>query len=162
MPLKIYQASDVAKFFLSRVDAEENDISNLKLQKLCYYAQGLVSSMRGNALFSDALHAWDHGPVVESLYHEYKENKNQPIPVVENFEVSKIFDAADAKALEDIHSYYGQFSAWRLRSMTHEERPWQDAYNESQGSEIKIQSLIDFFRPQVEDDYIKSIYGKVV
>jgi uncharacterized phage-associated protein len=98
-------------------DPEGNDVSNLKLQKLCYYAQGIVSSMGDAPLFSESICAWDHGPVVESLYHFYKDNRNQPIAPVKDFDAA-MFDHRDRAALSDIAKYYGQFSAWALRNMT--------------------------------------------
>lgn len=160
MALKTYAANDIARYILSFANPEENDVSNLKLQKLCYYAQGLCSAMRGSPLFSEKIYAWDHGPVVEALYHEYKPYRAAPIPVPE-FDQSKI-DGKDKTAIRDIVEHFGQFSAWALRNMTHEERPWAEAYKRASGSEITVQSMIDFFRPQVEDDYVKRVYGEVV
>jgi len=159
MAFKTYTAADVAKYALASVDAEENDISNLKLQKLCYYAQGLVSAMRGTRLFWERVVAWDHGPVIQELYHQYKGNGSQPIPVINDFDFDT-FEPRDRKALDDIFGHYGQFSPWRLRNMTHEEKPWLEAYNHSQGGEIPIESMIQFFRPQIDDEYVKSVYGE--
>jgi uncharacterized phage-associated protein len=162
MALKTYSAVDVAKYVLTSANPEDNDLSNLKLQKLCYYAQGLCAAMRGGTpLFQEKICAWDHGPVVEKLYHEYKPYRAAPIPAPTSFDKSKI-DKADQIALDDIIEYFGQFSAWKLRNMTHEERPWADAYKKASGTEIPLQSMIEFFRPQLEDEYVKRVYGKQV
>ncbi len=152
-----YSASDVAKYFLALTDPESNDVSNLKLQKLCYYAQGIISAMRGVPLFADKIEAWDHGPVVPSIYHEYKTHGSSSIPVVQGFDPSA-FDEKDRRALVDVYEYYGQFSAWRLRNMTHEDRPWIDAYS-SNNRVITVDALVAHFRPIIEDDYIKDVYG---
>jgi len=160
MALKTYAASDIAKFILSMANPEENDFSNLKLQKLCYYVQGLCTSMRGSPLFKERIAAWDHGPVVESLYHQYKGYKADPIPVVTGFDPSGI-DGGDQKAIADVVEHFGQYSAWGLRGMTHSEPPWAEAYNRAAGTEITVQSMVDFFRPQIEDEYVKRIYGQV-
>lgn len=157
MSMQTYRADQIARFFLSLVDPEDNDISNLKLQKLCYYAQGLCTAMRGAPLFSDRMEAWDHGPVVPSLYHDYKQHGSDPIPRVENFEPSQIAPQ-DREALTDIYTYYAQFSAWRLRNMTHEEAPWVDASTKAD-KEIKPQALIDYFSLQVDDAYTKRVYS---
>lgn len=161
MTFKTYTAGDVAKLVLATVDADENDVSNMKLQKLCYYAQGLLSAMRGTRLFWERTVAWDHGPVIQELYHAYKGNGSQSIPAVDNFDLG-IFDESDREALTDIFEYYGQFSAWRLRNMTHAEKPWIDAYNHLQGSEISVDSMIEYFRPTLDADYVKNIYGEAV
>ena len=159
MAFKTYRALDVAKYILATVP-EDSGISNLKLQKLCYYAQGLCTAMRGTPLFSDRIVAWDHGPVVASLYHEYKPFGANPIPAAKDFDESKI-DKADRLALDDVIEYYGQYSAWKLRNMTHEEAPWANAYKKASGSEIPLQSMVEFFEPQLDDDYVNDIYGKV-
>jgi uncharacterized phage-associated protein len=158
MPYKIYSASDVAQFVLASADADDNDISNLKLQKLCYYAQGIIAAMRGERLFKERVVAWDHGPVVPEIYHAYKENGGRTIPTVNDFDPA-VFEEKDRKALTDVFEYYGQFSAWRLRNMTHEEKPWIDAYKAAQGSEILTEAMIAFFRPQLDADYVKTMYG---
>lgn len=153
-----YTADQVASYFLSLSGAEDNDVSNLKLQKLCYYAQGLVTTMRsGEPLFQEALAAWDHGPVVPSLYHKYKGHGSQPIPVVTDFDADQI-GPCDREVLDDIYEFYGQYSPWRLRNMTHEEKPWIDAYKGNK--HIPLEALIAFFAPQIEEDYVREVYGE--
>jgi len=157
MTKETYRAQQIANFFLSVADPDDNDISNLKIQKLCYYAQGLCTAMRGVRLFADSIEAWDHGPVVPNLYHAYKEHKSGPIPVPKDFDASEI-DEKDRAALMDIYTFYGQFSAWRLRNMTHEEKPWIEAYKRLD-KEIKLHELVEFFGPQVDEEYKGSIYN---
>ena len=61
---------DIAKYFLAQADEEIGDlISNLKLQKLVYYAQGFYLALHDEALFPEDIEAWTHGPVVPVLYH---------------------------------------------------------------------------------------------
>ena len=160
MSNKTYSAHDVARYFLAMTDPESNDVSNMKLQKLCYYAQGIVSAMRGSPLFSERIEAWDHGPVVPSLYQEYRNNGSSPIPVMQDFD-GPMLDDSDKKALKDIYDYYAQFSAWRLRNMTHDERPWSDAYQRVD-REIKFDELVSYFRPMIEDDYVMKVYGSEI
>jgi len=155
-----YIADQVASYLLTLPSSEDNDVSNLKLQKLCYYAQGLITAMRGGEpIFADTLEAWDHGPVVPSLYHRFKQFGSEPIPIVTDFNVDQI-DLPDRKALDDIYEYYGQYSAWRLRNMTHEEKPWIDAYRSKASRRITLEALVDFFAPQIDGEYVSDIYGQ--
>ncbi|MBY0530858.1 MAG: DUF4065 domain-containing protein [Xanthobacteraceae bacterium] len=156
MTLKTYSAEQIANFILASADPDDNDISNLKMQKLCYYAQGMLTAMRGTPLFHETIEAWDHGPVVPELYHKYKRFGSSNLDADPNFKVEEI-DERDRNALYDICEYYGQYSAWRLRNMTHEEKPWMDAHKTR--SDITIDALVEFFAPQIEDDYRKKIYG---
>ncbi|MGA8142178.1 MAG: type II toxin-antitoxin system antitoxin SocA domain-containing protein, partial [Desulfobaccales bacterium] len=72
---------DVAKYFLSLTDEESGElISNLKLQKLVYYAQGFHLVFYDTPLFSERIEAWTYGPVVPDLYHEYKSHGPCSIP----------------------------------------------------------------------------------
>lgn len=153
---KEYTAGQIANYFLAITDPDDNDMSNLKIQKLCYYAQGLCSVMRGKRLFTDKIEAWDHGPVIPALYYELKAHKAEPIPTPDNFDFSQIEDR-DQSALTDIYDYYAQFSAWRLRNMTQEEKPWADAYK-TVNKEITLEALENFFRTQVDEDYRLKIY----
>jgi uncharacterized phage-associated protein len=67
-----YSALTIAKWFIAWAEAEEEELSNLKLQKLLYYAQGHHLARFGHALFEEPIQAWSHGPVVPGVYHEYK------------------------------------------------------------------------------------------
>ncbi len=155
---KQYSAQDVARFFLSLVDTDDNDVSNLKLQKLCYYAQGVGLAVRGAPLFKEDLLAWDHGPVIPPLYGQYKENGAQPIAAVDDLD-PEMFEESDRELLHDIYDYYGQFSAWRLREMTHNEPPWQNAYKTA-SKLISLDALRGYFGPLVESEYGDRVYGK--
>lgn len=138
---------DVAMFFLIQVDEEDesaDSISNLKLQKLVYYAQGVFLGLRGTPLFDDEIEAWQHGPVVPALYHEYKQYGSRAIPRPMGFDPS-IIDASTRAHLERVYCHYAQFSAWKLREMTHLEAPWVDAYQRCQGSTIGKEAMMSYF-----------------
>ncbi len=56
---------DAAKYFLAQTSEDAGDlISNLKLQKLLYYAQGFHLALYDEPLFPEAIEAWTHGPVL--------------------------------------------------------------------------------------------------
>ncbi len=135
-------AKDVAEYFLSLNNPELGDsISNLKLQKLCYYAQGFHLALNGGKpLFKDSIAAWQHGPVIPPLYHEYKIYGGGPIPPPQSPKIkpgSKI-----GEFLSEVFAAYGQFSAWKLRDMTHGEPPWKDTPN---NQTIPVESMREYF-----------------
>lgn len=78
-------------------DAEP--ITNLKLQKLLYYAQGVFSALTGEFLFEEDFVAWEHGPVIESIYHEFKGYGRDPIPYNPKF-----FDSSYEEIPEEAES----------------------------------------------------------
>ncbi len=63
--------------------------------------------------------------MVRSLYFKYQPNGAQPIPPPEGFDPSSIDERTQA-LLEEVYGVYGQYSAWGLRNLTHEEAPWKD------------------------------------
>jgi len=147
---------DVARYFLSKVDEESGDgISNLKLQKLVYYAQGFHLALRGSPLFAERIEAWEHGPVVPELYRAYREHRSAPIPVPDRFELPRdAFVSGEERSrtkalLDEVYDVFGQYSAWKLRNMTHEEHPWRAAYQENVNREITHAAMRDYFREYV-------------
>jgi len=118
-------AHEVARYFVSLVDEEAGDsITNLKLQKLLYYAQGVNLALNDVCLFPEPIEAWIHGPVVPKVYRAYKQHGGQAIPVERvNLEV---YPKDTRELLDEVNEVFGQFSAAKLRAMTHNEPPWKD------------------------------------
>jgi uncharacterized phage-associated protein len=146
----MYDVFDIAKWFLNRdrittMLSDSDGISNLKLQKLLYYAQGVSLAEKGTPLFADTLLAWTHGPVVERVYHVYKQYKSSPIPFDEPFDDSVIADE-DKELLEAVYQTFSQFSAWKLREMTHQEDPWK---NTRYRAVISADLIKDYFQREV-------------
>ena len=141
------QINDVAECFLYLDDSNEGDgISNLKLQKLAYYAQGFYSAIFGKPLFNNVISAWSHGPVVSDLYHKYKVFGSDRIPVPSDFNVASL-ENEEFKLLEEVFEVFGQYSAWKLRNMTHEESPWLN--HESAASVIPLPEITEYFKARL-------------
>lgn len=142
-------AHDIAKYFISLSNDDNGDlISNLKLQKLLYYAQGLSLAANNTPLFEEDIEAWMHGPVVPSVYQTYRVCGADAIPPPEDYDVSRIEnDTRDI--LDEIWIVFGQFSAWKLRNMTHDEPPWKNAYDETCSKVITKESMRDYFLTQL-------------
>lgn len=137
-------AETVARYFLARGSAAEDAdfITNMKLQKLVYYAQAVHLAAYGTPLFNDRIDALTYGPVVKSLYQQYKQYERNPIPPPDDFDVSA-YGESDRRLLDAVYEAYGQFAAWRLSDMTHCEAPWIRA--SKFGAEITQDSMKDYF-----------------
>ena len=139
-------ARDVANYFLATQHDEAGElISNLKLQKLVYYAQGVHLAVHDRPLFREQIKAWDHGPVVPQLWHDFKKYGAAPLPVPS---AAPEFDAAAREVLDDVAEVYGQFSAWRLRELTHSEPPWIEAYA-STSKVVQHETMRRYFRTRL-------------
>ncbi|MGA7027993.1 MAG: type II toxin-antitoxin system antitoxin SocA domain-containing protein, partial [Candidatus Acidiferrales bacterium] len=99
--------SDVARYFLALVDEDAGDsLSNLKLQKLVYYAQGFHLALYGEPLFPEVIRAWRHGPVVPELYHALKQFGAGPVKMEGELDVNK-YSVDVLGLLEDVYSVSG-------------------------------------------------------
>jgi uncharacterized phage-associated protein len=124
-----YPALTIAKWFIAWAEAEGEELSNLKLQKLLYYAQGHHFAERHRPLFTESIQAWSHGPVVPDVYHEYKGCGSATIELPDEDPFTWDYvDSETAEFLSRVWNTYGDFSAGRLRRMTHEEPPWRDHF----------------------------------
>jgi len=148
----MYKAMDIANWFLqyndylSNYENEDTDlISNLKLQKLLYYAQGCYLAAYDKKLFDEDIVAWRHGPVIESIYRYFKEYGSKGIDKYDTVTI----DSDTSSLLEDVYKVFGKYSAWGLRQMTHEETPWKST---------KINDVID---TDIIKDYFKENYVTV-
>lgn len=141
---------DVANYFLAMQDDEAGDaITNMKLQKLVYYAQGFHLAILGRALFEEHIEAWVHGPVVRELYDKYKQYGSDRIPQPKNFNF-KVFSKDSREVLDEVYKVLGQYSAWKLRSMTHNEPPWKNAKQPS--GRISNKAMKKYFSTLISED----------
>lgn len=120
MPTDI-QARDVANYLIASAHEHGSFVSNLKLQKLLYYAQGWHLGIFQRCLFSEKFEAWIHGPVIPSLYREFKgyswRNIDEDVRKPEF--ASEVVDFLDEMIGEYLH-----LDAYHLEKMTHRESPW--------------------------------------
>ncbi|MFW1755756.1 MULTISPECIES: Panacea domain-containing protein [Acinetobacter] len=145
------KALDVANYILwldNRYEGSEG-ITPLKLQKLVYYCQGFHLAMFDEVLFPEKIEAWMHGPVVPALYRHFKESGNGIVEAPKTINDS-CFSQDQKELLDDVLDTYGQFSAWRLRNMTHEESPWKNVYAPGENNEILESDMKSYFDTQLE------------
>lgn len=111
-----YKAMDIAKYFINELHPEP-----LKLQKLLYFAQGFSYAFYDKELFNDDFEAWVHGPVIPSIYHEYKSYEYNPIDLNYNL---KDFNKDVIDILEYVKRNYAKYDGKYLEEITHKEEPW--------------------------------------
>ena len=134
------KAKDVAEYIIWLDSQNDSDgISPLKIQKLVYYAQGFFLAVFNKPLFTDSIEAWRHGPVVPTLWQEYKDYGKNPILLHSGYNSNLPSEETDL--IDEVFNIFGLYSAWGLRNMTHEEQPWID-HNEDGGiipqEELKV------------------------
>ncbi len=116
-----YTASEIADTIIHLSRGRAIDITNLKLQKLLYYAQAWNLVFTGQPLFRDSIEAWVHGPVVPSVFRKFKEYRWNTIDC-------PVFPLGDSGVIDHVNSVldaYGNLPATRLERLTHREEPWR-------------------------------------
>ena len=150
-------AYEVARYFahIAVNDEEPDYLTNLRLQKLLYYAQAWSLVMRDKPLFPERIEAWVHGPVVCDVWDAFKAKGTGPI--TEDTIGEPVFDLTDDEQefVRSVWDSYNSFSALKLREMIHEEDPWIIARGgcgaaERSNSEITHQALREYFSVPID------------
>lgn len=141
------KANDVADFFISLGNAENEDpMTNLRINKLMYYAQGFHLQRFGTPLFNEAIKAWKYGPVVESIYRKYHPSgRNIITECSPDFNISG-FSADEIQLLLDVYNKYRSLSTSRLVEKSHEANtPWAKSYVDGENRVIGIPLIKEYF-----------------
>jgi uncharacterized phage-associated protein len=118
---EIASPGSVADFLLIECRERGDVLTNLKLQKLLYYAQAWFLAAYNKSLFSEDFQAWVHGPVLLSQYQRFKQNEWRPI----QDELVKPDLPLEVKShLLEIVDIFGIETGVSLERMTHNEQPW--------------------------------------
>lgn len=142
-----YSIFDIANWFL-----EKEEMTQKKVQKLCYYAQAWCYALKGYRLEDTDFQAWVHGPVSPVLWERFKSFGYDPI-IIKGHTTAGI-DAEDEKLLEDIWDTYGENTGNALEALTHRELPWIEA---RRGYEPDERCTV-VISPATMAAYYKSIY----
>lgn len=145
----------VANEFLS---IPNNDISLLKLLKLCYFAQGFSLAILDRTIFDDPIEAWQYGPVVPALYHEFKHFDSKKITEKSRFtylndhyqlksETPILENKDEKKIIQIVWNMYGKYSANDLVDITHKEgTPWSYTFVPRANKVIPIELIKDYYK----------------
>lgn len=119
---------NVARYFIVRAyeDGIEAEMTNMKVQKLLYYAQSLHLALYDEPLFDEVIQAWRYGPVCPPAYRFYSEFEANQLPVPSK-ELLLQIPNEKKELLEEVWEYFGGYHAYRLSGMTHLEFPWNKA-----------------------------------
>ena len=147
------KALNVAYYFLLKATHEGDLITNLKLQKLLYYAQTWYLVNFEKPLFSEKLLAWDLGPVVREVYQEFKKYGGNPINIKDKNVFKNITDNIQKDTIDYLEEFYDSYiglSAHELVNMTHNEEPWEKAYK-SISKIISLNTMKDYYQKKYKE-----------
>lgn len=152
----LISAHCVADYFLLQTDPNAGDaITNLKLQKLCYYGQAWHVAHTGRPLFSEKIKAWAHGPVIPDLWHRFKDRRWLSLDVSDvKTDPYNDLHVKDQAFLDGVWRSYSPLSGKQLEELTHSEAPWKIAYGDRPlgqacNTEITLDSMREYYRSQL-------------
>jgi uncharacterized phage-associated protein len=130
-------AKAIANLMLDWAEADAIPVSPMKLQKLLYFCHADMLSHFGVPLIKQSFEAWDYGPVIPSVYKEFKCFKDKPIgkravtfdPITATSQEARC-DLADSdkQKLRQLFDFYKPFEATRLSDVSHHPQgAWRQA-----------------------------------
>jgi|LakMenEpi03Aug12_release.lakeMendotaPanAssembly.Ray.scaffolds.fasta_scaffold324548_2 uncharacterized phage-associated protein len=152
----------VSDYFIALSNETGNLISNLKLQKLVYYAQAWHLANFKKDLFVEDFQAWVHGPVMPALYGEYKMFGWKPIiredlTSVKLLEIKQLLSNEVLSLLDLITDEYFGMSAFELEQLTHNEEPWVNSriglqMDEPSDRIITKESIMKYYSRYIDEE----------
>lgn len=133
-----FDASEVAAYIVQKMNEEEGYLDHLKLQKLLYFITLQWVKEYNEYPYKQATEMWKLGPVVRSVYSEYRSNGYGQI-----FEPSShlsfeddclifskrkpaSFSTEEKDLVDRVIEKYGKMNSFELVDITHEHEPWKD------------------------------------
>ncbi|RXK86250.1 Panacea domain-containing protein [Filimonas effusa] len=128
----------IANFFVNKSFETGKELTPMKLVKLTYIAHGWHLGLTGKPLLSEPVEAWKYGPVVVSVYREFKKFGNGQIktfaeaPFTDNIPMPSDNDMYPF--LNKIWDVYSKYDGLQLSALTHQKgTPWDTTWNEMGG-----------------------------
>ncbi len=139
------KAIDVANHIVFLAEKFGETVTNMKLQKLTYYAYAwfLVEKSNREALFNEDIEAWQYGPVIPCVYDQFKSYGADAIKNPSSDEIQ--LNDIEKQIIEDVFKIYGQKNAIELMEMTHNEAPWRESYEEGKNNSISRALIFNFY-----------------
>lgn len=150
--------NQLCDYIITKITASGETMSNLKLQKLVYYADAWYLAFFDKKLVDEGFQAWIHGPVSRVLYNRFSSTKSlysdiTSLDCTPGFELSDV-PAAAAAHIDSVLEVYGAFTGAQLEDMTHKEEPWikaREGYRPSERCEeiIDQDTTRDYYRSRL-------------
>ena len=147
-----FESLSIANEILKTARDRDLKLTPLQLVKLAYFAHGYCLGIFDRPLINEQVEAWQYGPVIRSVYHEFKKYGNSPIKsrarrlcagpggfvprpwaIDEGAdpELQQIAKSVIAKVVE----HFGARSGLELSSLTHKAgTPWRQVYDQYGGN----------------------------
>lgn len=151
MTIRPLNAKSLANLILDWADKDGVSVTPMKLQKLVYFCHADFLIDVGQPLIEQEFEAWEYGPVIPSLFHEFKDFGSQSItrratcfnPITCQ---SGICETPSLGAFEESirasYEAYARYTASSLSKLSHSEAgPWAEALRRFERGSIKGRTI---------------------
>lgn len=133
---------NVANYFL--LINNSKNLTNLKMQKLVYYAYGWYLARYDERLFKENMEAWNEGAIIPELHHALKHHQDKLILTSE--ESHTTLDESTQQFLRNVFFQYNKYSLSQLNYLTNIDcTPWSAVFNNDTRSNIINDHLIRIY-----------------
>jgi uncharacterized phage-associated protein len=134
----------IANYFIQKSFDTGVELTPMKLVKLVYIAHGWHLGVADSPLISEPVQAWKYGPVVESVYKEFKNYGDQQITQLGtgHWNGLKIgFPSASndkQEFLDKVWDVYKDYNGLQLSTLTHQTgTPWHQVWIQQGGQNVR-------------------------
>jgi uncharacterized phage-associated protein len=133
----------VANYFIEKSLNSGIELTPMKIIKMVYIAHGWHLAIKGEPLINEAVEAWKFGPVIPSVYRNFRSYRDGQITKMaqifnEDNLISPQVESEDTRVfLQSVWDAYSQYSGWQLSAITHEkDTPWFKIWNDNGGHQV--------------------------
>lgn len=132
----MYSARTISNAILKIAHESDQQLTNMQLQKLVYFAHGWYLAWKNEPLISDSVKAWNFGPVIPPLYNRLKKYGNDVVTEPISGEV-QLDDEKVNDFLKKVYERYRSLNGAQMSYLTHKEgTPWAETWSKDQFSVI--------------------------
>lgn len=132
----VRKLADYLIFAYEKYTNSRFESSELKLQKLLYFAQRESIALTGEKLFEEDIEGWVYGPVIPEIRFFFEEGYS-PVSAGELDGLSE----KEMYIIENVIDQYAKYETWTLRDMSHEEYCWKKSRNGLKPTEKGFQTI---------------------
>jgi uncharacterized phage-associated protein len=157
-----YDPRTIANLVLKYANCIDRKVTNFSVNKIVYFLHGHYLAKTGRPLITEHFEAWQHGPVLYTLYNSFKRYGDQPIDslakkmdfsVGELVDVEEFVEEEDAKIIWLYINIYTRASVSQLYEWSHVKGgPWDKAWNyqtrSNPGMVISDEEIANHFRQE--------------
>ncbi len=148
----------IANYFIQKANEDGKEMTPMKLLKLVYISHGWHLAVYDTPLIQEPILAWQYGPVVPSVYQQFKIYGNTNINdtgFIINAKREMVIPIAEKSKcvfLDKVWNVYKNYTGVQLSAMTHRKHtPWDKVYDSGRGENAIIPNQL------IKDHYAAKI-----